>query len=378
MDTPTLRRLVIRPTTIFPVCSFIEYGHSVKLDAPAFRLWPKAEFRLTSLITGRDRMPSLGQVMETFKEVQQARRNHQEPSLGVIQGEDEESFDAILKHLEVFHFGSALISYELLNWILDVTTQLESLFVLLDNPEGDEQPCLVARLDQSNTLIDLGIYFGELMDTEWQGHYLKDSDPVLSHMPIPFFSNALNQKLRTVRCFVLPCKVVERHMATHKRGDCRKSRDKQIQGTRNPPAFLYLAVPSLWIMPNPAWFVCALKHNLPPGIYPELESAADQHESDGRDTQVAFGDGINTGSTDNFVEWVNDLLYGPGDEDRGSAGPECWTQWLERFDLHDRHDPKLCPIRSCRREQKVSTRAVRKSNIPLHCPSPSSCHRRPY
>lgn len=303
-----------------------EYGHSVKLDAPAFRLWPKAEFRLTSLITGRDRMPSLDQVMETFKTVREARWDDQEPSLGVIEVEKEESFDAILKHLEVFHFGSALISYELLNRVLDVATHLERLFVLLANPEGDEQPRLVARLDQSQTLTDLGIYFGEVIDTEWQGHYLKGSDPVLSHLPIPSFSNALNQKLRTVRCFVMPFKVVNRHMATHKRGDCRKSRDKQIQGTRNPPARLYLAVPTGWIMPNPAWFVCALKYNLPPGIYPQLESAADQHESNNTDTQVAFQDGINTGSTDNFVEWVNDLLYGPGKNERESRGPECWTQ----------------------------------------------------
>jgi hypothetical protein len=352
------------------------YEHPIKLDAPEFRLWPRPEFRLTSLITGRDRMPSLDRVMEAFKGFREARWNDQEPSLGVIEVEKEESFGAILKHLEVFHFGSALISYELLSRVLDVATQLERLFVLLANPEGDEQPRLVARLDQSQTLTDLGIYFGEIIDTEWQGHYLKESDPVVAHMAIPSFPNALNRKLRTVRCFVFPFKVVNRHMATHKRGDCRKSRDKQIQGTRNPSARLYLAVPTGWIMPNPAWFVCALKYNLPPGIYPWLESAADQHVSDNRDTQVAFQDGINTGSTDNFVEWVNDLLYGPGKNDRESAGPECWT--LERSDLYDCHGPKVCPIRPCRREQTVSTRAVRKFNIPLHCPSPSSCHRRPY
>jgi hypothetical protein len=35
------------------------YEHPIKLDAPEFRLWPRPEFRLTSLITGRDRMPSL-------------------------------------------------------------------------------------------------------------------------------------------------------------------------------------------------------------------------------------------------------------------------------------------------------------------------------
>jgi hypothetical protein len=304
-----------------------EYEHSIKLDAPEFRLWPRPEFRLTSLITGRDRVPSIGHAMWEFKQVQQARRNHQEPSLGVIlvQGEDKESLDAIFKHLEVFHFGSALISYDLLNRVLDVSTQLVSLFVLLDHPERDEQPRLVARLDQSKTLTDLGIYFGELTDIEWPGHRIDLSDPVVSQMAIPSFPNALNHRLRTVRCFAQPHTVVRRHMATHKRGDCRKSRDKQIQGTRNPPAFLYLAVPSACRLPNPARFACALKHNLPPGIYPELESAADQYPEDhGGDEEQAFYDGERTGAVDHFVECVNDLFY--GDNELELAGPECWTQ----------------------------------------------------
>lgn len=303
----------------------LEYGHSVKLDAPEFRLWPRPEFRLTSLIIGRDRIPSIHRIRGIFKEVQGARRRGHEPILGVIQGEDEDSFGAIFKHLEVFHFGSALISYDLLNRVLDVSTQLESLFVLLAHPESDEQPRLVARLDQSKTLTDLGIYFGELMDIEWPGHRIDLSDPVVSQKAIPSFPNALNHRLRTVRCFVQPHTVVRRHMATHKRGDCRKSRDKQIQGTRNPPAFLYLAVPSACRLPNPARFACALKHNLPPDIYPELESAADQYTGEyGGDEEQAFYDGGRTGAIDHFVECVNDLFYG-GDEPE-LAGPECWTQ----------------------------------------------------
>jgi hypothetical protein len=277
--------------------------------SPPDEIWPVSEFRLISLsIEHEDELGEEGaslydQSLEKWAEyvANSFRFDCGESQAHLTEFSD---FDSIFQHLEVFVLGSANISYDMLHQILDAARRIKQLIVLVERGSDDQRRLLIDRLDDSNTLVDLGLFFSEAVFDDLS------YDPATG-IPIPAFPKAYRRQLRTLRCFVDPYAIAWEHQDVHNRGRCPGLRLSNVQ--HPAPLFtLELYLKYQVALPNPEAFACALRQHLPRGIYVKIIAADEliqRSKQLGQEVVVRLHEGSDKRGA--FIQWTNDLLPQP-------------------------------------------------------------------